>query len=453
MNLSTECPQLDAASAQATALELGASGDDAPTRGLVVRVSRSMLFLGIFIIYTGALPFFVTFSPELLYGTYVVIGACAVGILCFERVASRSLLSIVPYLVWLLVFYCFWGTLVTVGDLPEDEVIKTFVKNLVVMSAFALAVVDRRDLARAAKWFQIGALFNLGICFWELWDPQVILTLAIGRDPEANAFSVLRPAGLWRNPDEAAFAFIFAFLISYWAHPRALAWIGRLACLIGIYLTASRTGVYVLALCGAVHFALKLRSEGFFLRWLKRLSLGLAATAAAALVLTASSTLRTVDISNQWQVKRIFDFAESTGRGANEPTRLEIAQQAMERIFERPWTGHGIFSFQLLDTLAIEPAAVSIGAHNMFLTVWGETGLPGIITYLLVLALGMRRLFHPQIAKSEASILLLMWISYLVIGLTWHNQFTAFSGMLYAALLFHLPSVTQRDPEVTPAVR
>ncbi len=447
MKLPTECPQLDVVRARA-ALECQTSAfrHDTPHRGLVVRISRSVLFIGIFVIYTGALPFFITFSLDLLYGTYVVIGVCAVGILSFERVASRSLLSIVPYLVWLLVFYCLWGTLVTVGKLPEDEVIKTFVKNLIVLSAFALAVIDRRDLARAAKWLQIGALFNLAICLWEVWDPQVILTLAVGRDPGMNAFNVLRPAGLWRNPDEAAFAFIFAFLISYWAR-RPLAWIGRLACLVGIYLTASRTGVYVLALCGAVHFVLKLRSEGFFFRWLKWFSLSLAATAAAALVLTESSTLQTLNVSNQWQVRRIFDFAESTGRGTNEPTRLEIAQEAMERIFERPWTGHGIFSFQRLDTLAIDPAAVSIGAHNLFLTVWGETGIPGIITYSLVLALGICRIFHPRIAKKEASVLLLMWISYLVIGLTWHNQFTAFSGMLFAALLFHLPSVLQRYSE------
>jgi O-antigen ligase len=448
MKLSTARFRPGVTKVEMTALEVGGSvfGEDRPVRGLVVRVSRTVLFLGIFVIYTGALPFFITFSPDLLYGTYVVIGACAAGILSFERVATRNLLSIVPYLVWLLVFYCYWGALIAAGNLPEDEVIKMFVKNLVVLSAFSLAVIDRRDLARAARWFQIGALFNLAICFWELWDPEVILTLAVGRDPEANAFNVLRPAGLWRNPDEAAFAFIFAFLISYWAR-RPLAWIGRLACLVGIYLTASRTGVYVLALCGAIHLAFRLRSQGFFFRCLKWLSLSLAATAAAALVLTESTTLRTVDVSNQWQVRRIFDLAENGDRGANEPTRLEIAREAIERIWERPWIGHGIFSFDPY----FENSAISIGVHNVFLLVWGETGIPGIITYLLVLAEGMRRIVRPRIAKSEASILLLMWISYLLIGLTWHNQFTAFAGMLYVALLFHLPSVTQRDSDATSA--
>jgi O-antigen ligase len=440
-----------------TALELGsdASAGVTPARGLVVRLSRLVLFAEIFVIYIGAQPFLIMFSPDLLYGTYVVIGACAVGILCFERVASRSVLSTVPYLVWLLVFYCIWGTMMKLdggpwayrdhpGKFDDDEVIKMFVKNVVVLSAFALAVINRRDLARAANWFQIGALLNLAICFWEVWDPNVISSLALDRDPEVNAFNVLRPAGLWRNPDEAAFAFIFAFLISYWAR-RPLAWIGRLACLVGIYLTASRTGVYILALCAAIHFAFRLRSKGFLFRWLKGFSLCLAATAVAALVLTESSTLRTIQISKEWEITRIFDLTE---KSAYEPTRFEIAKEGMERIWERPWTGHGIYSF---DT-SLENSAVAIGVHNVFILVWGETGIPGIVSFLMVLALGTSRSFHPQIASSEQSILLRMWISYLVIGLTWHNQFTEFSGMLYAALLYHLPSVTQRYPAAAPAV-
>jgi O-antigen ligase len=439
--------------AEMTDLEVSAylCSDDRPARGLVVRTSRTVLFVAIFVIYTGALPFFITFSSDLLYGTYLVMGACAVGILSFERRANRTVLSVAPYLFWLLVFYCCWGTLVTATDLPGDEVIKMFLKNLVVMSAFALAVIDRRDLGRAAKWFQIGALLNLAICFWEVWHPELILTLAVGRDPDDIFFNLLRPAGLWRSPDDAAFAFVFAFLLSHWAG-RWLAWIGRLGCLVGLYLTASRTGVYVLVLCGAVHLALKLRSRGFFFRWLKVFSLGLAVGAAVALVLTESSTLRIVDVSNQWQLRRIFDFAENTDRDPNDATRLKIAQEAIERISEKPWTGYGVFSFDPDSENSRVPAswrssAGSIGAHNAFLTVWGETGILGLITYLLVLALGLRRTFNPRIAKSDSSILLLMWISYLVIGLTWHNQFTAFPGMIYVALLFHLPSVVQRYSE------
>jgi O-antigen ligase len=450
MSLSNQSYPLNVAGTKITSRELGASAytDNRPARGLLVRISRTLLFIAIFVIYTAALPFFITVSPDLLYGTYVVIGICGVVIISFERRAHRNLLSVAPYLIWLLIFYCFWGSIVsTSADLPEDEVMKLFTKNLVVLGGFALAVHDRRDLARAARWVIIGALFGLAICFWELWDPNVILTLSLGRDPESNAFNLLRPAALWRNPDEAAFAFVFGFLISRWAG-RRLAWIGRLGCLIGIYLTASRTGVYVLALCGLIYLALKLRLRGFFFRCLKTFSLGLAATAAVVVVLTSSTSLRSIDLSDQWQISRIVDFAEKRDRDSTAPTRLEIAQRAIELISARPWLGTGVFSFDP----DLGNTGSDIGVHNVFILVWGETGIPGVVAFLLVLALGIQRSLHPQIQESERHTMLLMWISYFVIGLTWHNQFTAFTGMFYAALLYHLPSVLRRRHDLEPVV-
>jgi O-antigen ligase len=420
-----------------------------PGRRPLVRLLRSTLFVFIFVIYIGALPFFIVVAPELLYGTYVVFGVCAVGILSFEWMASRSLLSMVPYLVWFLIFYCFWGTLVASGDLPLDEVVKTFVKNVVVLSALALAVIDRRDLARAARWFQIGALLNLVIVFWELWDPKLILTLALTRDPDADAFSVLRPAGLWVNPDEAAFALIFALLISYFMRG-PLAWIGRLGCVIGIFLSASRTGVYVLAICGVVACVVKLRSCGFSLRSLTLLFLGFAALAAAVFVATESAIFRSLDISDQWQLMRILDFSEKTDQQGTDASRMVIAQDAINKALEKPLTGHGIYSFQVLRTLPFKQSVLSIGAHNVYITVWGEAGTPGILGFLIVLGIGIRQTFDRRISANERLVLFLMWVSYLVIGLTWHDQFIAFSGMLYIALLYHLPCVTRDYPEIAP---
>ena len=74
----------------AVELESSAYGAEALTRGLVVRLSRGTLFVLLFVIYIGALPLFISFSPALLYGTYVVYGLCAVGFLSFEWKASRN---------------------------------------------------------------------------------------------------------------------------------------------------------------------------------------------------------------------------------------------------------------------------------------------------------------------------------------------------------------------------
>ena len=174
--------------------------------------------------------------------------------------------------------------------------------------------------------------------------------------------------------------------------------------------------------------------------------------AAAVAVLAGSSTLRIFDLSNQWQLNRLLDFSETTSRGATDSSRLEIAQKAIQRALERPWTGHGIFSFQGASASPTRPGVLSTGVHNVYIAVWGETGIPGLITFLLLLAIGLRRLFNPQIARSERLILLLMWISYLVIGFAWHNQFSGFSGMLFIALLYHLPSVVGHYAKTAPMV-
>jgi O-antigen ligase len=435
----------------AVELESSAYGAEALTRGLVVRLSRGTLFVLLFVIYIGALPFFISFSPALLYGTYVVYGLCAVGFLSFEWKASRNLLSTVLYLAWLLIFYCCWGALVAGEDVSLSQVARLFLKNVLVISLFELAVIDRQGIARAADCFQLGALFNLAIAFRELWDPKLVLKLALTLDPDASSFNELRPAGLWSNPNEAAFSFIFAFLISYWARG-PLAWIGRLSCLLGIFLSASRTGMYVLTLCGAIYLVLNLRSTLFNYRRLTALFLGAGALAAAVAVFAGSSTLRILDLSNQWQLNRLLDFSETTSRGAKDSSRLEIAQKAIQRALERPWTGHGIFSFQGASASPTKPGVLSTGVHNVYIAVWGETGIPGLITFLLLLAIGVRRLFNRQIARSERLILLLMWISYLVIGFAWHNQFSGFSGMLFIALLYHLPSVVGHYAKTAPMV-
>lgn len=412
--------------------------------GLVVRLSRGTLFVLLFVIYIGALPFFISFSPALLYGTYILYGVCAVGILSFEWRASRNLLSTVPYLAWLLIFYCCWGALVAGEDVPLSQVVRLLVRNVIVISLFELAVIDRRGIARAADCFQLGAMLNLAIAFRELLDPNLVLKLALTLDPNSSSFSELRPAGLWSNPNEAAFSYIFAFLLSYWARG-PLAWIGRLSCLIGVCLTASRTGMYLLILCGTFYLVLNLRSVLFNYRRLTLLLLSVAVIAAAVAIFSGSSTPRTLDLSKQAQLNRLIDFSEKRTRGAEDSSRLQIAQEAIERASERPWTGHGIFSFQGASAFSAMPSVLSTGVHNVYIAVWGETGIPGLISFLFLLAFGLHRLLKAQIARSERSILLLMWISYLVIGFAWHNQFSQFSGMLYIALLYHLPRVVAHN--------
>jgi O-antigen ligase len=406
-------------------------------------LARGLLVSVLLIVYIGAMPFLILASPYLLYGVYCVILGCAAAILFFQWSELRHLRWVAPYLGWVL-FYCYWGALVAPPEIPLDEILKTALKTVLVIGGLAFAVTGRPALRRFAGWVQLAALVNAGISVWETAHPEMIRSLALAHDPTATAFNVERPAGIWSNPDEASFAYLFALLMSCWARG-PLAWVGRVACMVGIYLTASRTGAYVLSL-GVIFLILgKLRT----LRWPPG---AVAAVLMGALVLagaiTAAVTLApsgAFDLSQNRQVQRILDFSETDARSSGDMGRVDIARAAAAQALDGPWYGHGMYTFQL------EPkdpySILKIGAHNLFITVWGEAGVLGGISYFCLLIYGLSRLFNQTLEERDRLLMMLLWGSYLVIGLTWHNQITSFAGMLYSGAIWHLPGMLGRKDD------
>ncbi len=143
------------------------------------------------------------------------------------------------------------------------------------------------------------------------------------------------------------------------------------------------------------------------------------------------------DINEHGQISRIFDVHEST-REPDAASRLEIAITAFTTAVDGPWYGSGLFTFQCEGAF---PAVLELPSHNVYLTVLGEAGPLIFVAYVLVLGIGMIQSYRALSPSRDCRILMLMWICYLVIGLTWHNQFTSFSSMLYVGLLLHLHTV------------
>ncbi len=425
------------------------SGVDSEDLGLSIRMerptllpslARGFLLAVLMVVYIGAMPFLILISSQLLYGVYLAIIGCAATIIFFEYSAVRNLRWVAPYLAWVL-FYCYWGALVAPPEMPLDEVAKTGLKAMLVIGGLAMVVTGRVALRGFARWVQVAAIVNMGIAVWEIGRPDIVLQLARAHDPTATAFNVERPAGIWSNPDEASFAYLFALLMSCWIRG-PLAWLGRIAAVTGIFLTASRTGAYVLLLCGLIYGIGQLRS----LRWstgaVASVLFGLLALGGAAAVVVKLAPEGTFELSKNRQIQRILDFSEKDVRKSGELGRTDIARAAAMQALDGPWYGHGMYTFQMERNRF---AALTIGAHNLYITVWGEAGIPGGLSYLLLLALGFSRLFNGAIIRSDRLVLMLLWGSYLVIGLTWHNQITSFAGMLYSGCLWHFPGILASD--------
>jgi len=149
------------------------------------------------------------------------------------------------------------------------------------------------------------------------------------------------------------------------------------------------------------------------------------------------------DVSQNRQIQRILDFSETDARSSGQMGRTDIAWAAAAQALDGPWYGHGIYTFQMepKDPFSI----LDIGAHNLYITVWGEAGILGGVSYFLLLAFGLSRLTSKALPERDRLLLMLFWMSYLVIALTWHNQVTSFSGMLYSGALWHLPGILRRE--------
>ena len=407
-------------------------------RGPVFRAARGVLLLLLVVIYGGCFEFFIRISPALLYGTYFVIIGCTSVCLLFDWTVSRNLKSVAPYLLWTL-FYFVWAMIAISSEITAvSEGTRMYIKNILVICSLALAV-DSYTLRPFARMLQVVIIGNFALGLYEVAHPEVIAQIADTREAGGTAFDVLRPAGLWSNPDEAGTAFIFSLFVSRWAGGR-LAWFGRFASVGGVFLSASRTGALLLVFSGTIALIYWLRRH--------RIDSGRLTFICGALLVLGAAAFLAVNIlgfnpEDSWQVARMLDISESK-HGSGEASRLYIAKHATMVALNGPSYGYGLFTFQF-HAQPLIPTIVDPPAHNIYIVIWGEAGPLVWVTYLVLLAEGFRRIFRTPMIEADRLPLLLMWLCYLLIGFTWHNQFTAFSGMLYAGLLWHLPTLVRSE--------
>jgi O-antigen ligase len=324
---------------------------------------------------------------------------------------------------------------------------------MMILSAFAFAIPDNKSFARITKSIEIAVIVNFVIIIWEVVEPTVIINITYARDIYTTAFDVLRPAGFWVNPDEAAFAFLFGLLIS--TRDRGmLAWICRIAAIGGIYFGASRAGVYILILYGVVYILyqliyIKLSTTRLFVL----LIFGFLVVI-LCLGVTIGLNFFTPKIFDNFQLNRILDFSESVSRSGYD--RRGVTSIAIDAVLQAPLQGHGIFSMQGIGISSVGPSysalsGIGIGAHNIYLAIWGEVGIIGLVGYLIVLFGGFFAALKTRLSAHDRLIAILMWVTYLMMGFVWHNQLTDVVGTIYIGLIFYFPKVVASHHSIQEA--
>jgi hypothetical protein len=410
--------------------------------------ARNLLLVLLAFTFSGAVPLLRYFSPLLLPVYAAVMLACiAICVLADHSLIDRSV-NLWPYALWLIFFFA-WGTLVSLDReavLPIE--LATIGKDFLVLGALAGAVIDRKHLSRLAGLIQIAVIIALGFSIWEYLNPQVLLTLAYTADPNGTAFSELRPAGLWVNPNEAAFLFLLGLILSGLARPPLLAWAGRLAGLVGLYLTASRSGFYILLLCMLIYIVYLVKPWRISPAVVPALVAVAALLGALVLILASRPGGLGVYVPPDSTLGRVLDVTESQTADLGIATRGDVTLQALQAASQAPWFGDGVFTFQGTDILTLG-SPLPLGAHDIYLVVWGETGILSLLIYLVVLGIGIRGMFRSALSQRERVLLGLLWLSYLIIGVVWHNQFTSLLAILFAGLLFQIPAISHQPSAVS----
>ncbi|HEX2912503.1 MAG TPA: lipid II flippase MurJ [Chloroflexia bacterium] len=407
---------------------------------------QQSLLVMIAFIYSGLFFFLVSFSSLLLYGFYLLLGSTIVVCLLVNKQAIKGFRVILPYLLWIL-FYSVWGLLVTpYPGVVFPETLRLILRILLVTGAVVVALSKLADISRLSFYIQLAAILNCLVSIWENADPFLTKQIADSLNSSFAKFSGYRPAGLWADPNEAAYAFIFALLLSRF-NKGIFAWVGRFASIIGVYMSVSRSGTYLLVLCLVILFVTKVRKIHINHLTIAITSFIVAFILASLLLLVSTESPKLdLDFSNQWNISRLLDFSETGAQNNSAFSRGDLTLDGLNYALEGEWYGYGIFSFQGYGELsAVDSSTLmsrkGVGAHDIYVVILGEIGLFGLFLYLLVMALGFANTCKTTLESSHRLTMLLLWLVYLLIGLVLHLLFTSYTLLIYLALLYRIPQV------------
>lgn len=148
---------------------------------------------------------------------------------------------------------------------------------------------------------------------------------------------------------------------------RIVAWCAALCALMGIALTQSRGGIIALSAVGLHSFMLAKKR-----RWLLLL---LVVAGGVVVMLTADESF--------WdRFRSLFD--ESDYNFDDKHGRIAIWKDGIDLMLSNPLFGVGIGQF--VDGLGMSESGIYLTAHNSFIQIGTELGIPGIIVFVLLLA-------------------------------------------------------------------
>jgi O-antigen ligase len=366
-----------------------------------------------------------------LYWILIIIIAMKVPVIALLR-------PIVPFLLWMLGYLC-WGWIAATYPVSEDCYRIVFRFGSVVAGLAIVTSHPRRwaTFANATQFLLVGQLLIIVIVmiYPEYQNSPIF-------DPTEVNLESERFGGLWGNANVAALMTLLILMLSYWAN-RWVALLGQITGCTIIYLTASRTGNFILV-------ALILLYILFGVSSLTRMKIVLAAT----LVLFAGGWYIGYEMSMGYEgsrridfirenktFSRLLDIQESKTREARQETRADVVKEWIPFILREPWYGYGLNSMMGRERVESENRrAFPIGIHNLYLGILIDVGLTGLLTFLIVIGWQLTRIYKAPLDPPIRRMLFALCFITLIFALANHNLVSDYAGWFAFSLIFLLPS-------------
>ena len=425
----------------------------APLRkeGFVLTMMRRYLLCHLIVSLSGAYAF----APALPYGlnafeylaVLILLFCTLYGIGSWRR--SRLL---IPYGL-VIVFY--WG--MGLASSPyADQLWKTALGNAVIICTLILSIpaviTDAAALRRFAYAAQLAAIVSLCVCVAEATSPRVaeLLSQSGKLDVWALAEHTFRPGGLLRNPNDLATFCIFTFLLSHWC-PGFMRQAGRVAAVFGVYLSASRGGAVLFAFCIILYFAGTMRYSTTHRTGSSKSRLIVMALIACMLAFGAYRLIGSQLLSAKYdsgitRMDRILSLTDKTSASARLTSasgRFALLQYWLEKAFDAPLYGEGLYSFQGGKYSPAGRRVRNLGTHNMWIMLLGEVGPLGLLAYLYLAFLGFLRIYSIRGYPMDRLVFMLILIAYMVMSIKGHNQLEHRHWIILMALIQYVPWLKQ----------
>lgn len=267
-----------------------------------------------------------------------------------------------PPVVWAFLFVLSLGLSIFASESISESLIKllTYVQLLIMLLLVIDFVRGEREIKCLLAALVLSGVMNAGFAIYQFHSEN--FARVGGMIGNANEFGIIQLALL------CLIAPLLGSLSARWLLPAVLLALGTIA--YSVLLSFSR-GAFVAAVGVLLYGLLFVRSGGV------RFKVALVAIIITGLVLAPEGFYDRIDT-----IRATLSGTRLRGEGSI-PTRLLYYRAGIQMGLDHPLTGVGLDQFNHhIATYTTLKTVTAGGAHNMYISVFAEAGLPGLIAFL-----------------------------------------------------------------------